>query len=249
MERPAGGDSGGVSTSTVTVGAARCTLPSTVRGERQLPHGRNVRRHVHPSRRPARAATGFRVLRSHELPAQGMIRLTGKSGSSTRFEITNDGWESGRRTRRRASNGSRPRYGGCSILRRVSGRTRQRSLVGRRPRQCCGRTATASTVTEVGHVCREAMQALAAAFCAEQGQAVTAGRSNTVDRIRAGLNTRYTGGCRRRAPRSMKRVLAYRGTVSDLVQRLEHGAEEGGRVDRLGTMRGLVVTQTAWNLR
>ena len=133
LERPAGGDSGGVSTSTVTVGAARCTLPSTVRSERPLPRGRNVRRTFIRHDGLPEPLKDFAFSDLNELQTQGMIRLTTKLGSSTRFEITNDDWKYWE-----AHQETRVERIEAEVRRLLDpapsgGRTRQRSLAGRRP--------------------------------------------------------------------------------------------------------------------
>jgi len=69
----------------------------------------------------------------NELQTQGMIRLTTKSGSSTRFEITNDDWKYWE-----AHQETRVERIEAEVRRLLDpapsgGRTRQRSLAGRRP--------------------------------------------------------------------------------------------------------------------
>lgn len=173
----------------------------------------------------------------NELQAQGMIRLTGKSGSSTRFEISNDGWkywEAHQETgvERIEAEVRRLLDPAANVGPYASAFARCKEAEAMLWQDRDGE----HWVTEVGHVCREAMQAFAAAFCAEQGQAVTSGPSNTVDRIRAGLDT-----LRERLPEAYAAfydaVLAYWGTVSDLVQ--DWNTEPGRRASRpTGTTRG-----------
>jgi len=81
-------------------------------------------------------------------------------------------------------------------------------------------------MTRIGHTCREALQAFASAL-AERSRVrdVPSDPARTVDRIRAVLNTPALGDAHRAM---LQALLAYWGTVSDLVQRQEHGAQKEG---------------------
>jgi hypothetical protein len=77
------------------------------------------------------------------------------------------------------------------------------------------------TFTEIGHICREAIQA----FAEDVGAAGNPDPTKTVDRIRHALGF-SNAGSRTRA--FAEALLAYWGTVSDLIVRQEHGARKEG---------------------
>lgn len=80
-------------------------------------------------------------------------------------------------------------------------------------------------LTTIGHKCREAMQAFAAALVERHAPAkVAPQQSHTVARVRAVLEKRRPGLSDRHAA-LLEALLAYWGTAADLVQRQEHGAE------------------------
>jgi hypothetical protein len=81
-------------------------------------------------------------------------------------------------------------------------------------------------LTEIGHVCREAMQAFADDLAKRAGiEGMPADPAKTVDRIRAVIGAKVKGDTRQAFARAL---LAYWGTVSDLVHRQEHGAGKEG---------------------
>jgi hypothetical protein len=83
-------------------------------------------------------------------------------------------------------------------------------------------------LTTIGHLCREALQAFATALVdRHQPQGMDTNKAHDVARIRAVLNQRAS---RLGSTTSfLEALLAYWGTVSDLVQRQEHGAQKEGR--------------------
>ena len=162
-----------------------------------------------------------------------MIRLSGKSGSSTRFEISNDGWkywEAHQETgvERIEAEVRRLLDPAANVGPYASAFARWKEAEAMLWQDRDGE----HWVTEVGHVCREAMQAFAAAFCAEQGQAVTSGPSNTL--IESGrASTHCASGCGRPALRSTTRArLLGHGERSRAATGTR--SREGGRADRLG---------------
>jgi hypothetical protein len=81
-------------------------------------------------------------------------------------------------------------------------------------------------LTKIGHACREAMQAFAANAVELLGITDTSpDPAKTVARIRAVLDHKHCTGKRREF---LDALLNYWGTVSDLVQRQEHGAGKEG---------------------
>jgi hypothetical protein len=83
-------------------------------------------------------------------------------------------------------------------------------------------------LTTIGHLCREAMQEFATALVdRHQPPGVDAHKAHTVARIRAILNQHASALGGTTAP-FLDALLAYWGTVSDLVQRQEHGAHKEG---------------------
>jgi hypothetical protein len=82
--------------------------------------------------------------------------------------------------------------------------------------------------TKVGHICREAMQAFASEL-AERVRitGVPADPARTVDRIRAVVD-KTAEGRGEKYQAFLSALLPYWGTVSDLVQRQEHGAQKEG---------------------
>ncbi len=87
-------------------------------------------------------------------------------------------------------------------------------------RELWGAEGTAQ-LTRIGHACREALQEFAVALARRRGVGVPADRAKTVRLIRAVLETLPLGNT---DSKFLEALLAYWGTVSDLVQRQEHGA-------------------------
>ncbi|HEV8424514.1 MAG TPA: hypothetical protein VGS14_04940 [Actinomycetes bacterium] len=84
-------------------------------------------------------------------------------------------------------------------------------------------------LTTIGHLCREAMQEFATALVDRcQPPDVDTDKAHTVSRTRAVLNQHASKLATTAAP-FLDALLAYWGTVSDLVQRQEHGAQKEGR--------------------
>jgi hypothetical protein len=83
-------------------------------------------------------------------------------------------------------------------------------------------------LTTIGHLCREAMQEFATALVDRyQPPGVDTDQAHTVARTRAALNQHASKLGATVAP-FFDALLAYWGTVSDLVQRQEHGAQKEG---------------------
>ena len=81
-------------------------------------------------------------------------------------------------------------------------------------------------MTRIGHACREALQAFASALAERSGaRDVPSDPARTVARIRAVLDTPALSDAHRAM---LQALLTYWGTVSDLVQRQEHGAQKEG---------------------
>jgi hypothetical protein len=82
--------------------------------------------------------------------------------------------------------------------------------------------------TTVGHLCREALQAFAASIANEHKVDVSSiDAARTVARLRAVISARVGRLGATEAP-FLDALLAYWGTLSDLVQRQEHGALRDG---------------------
>ena len=101
---------------------------------------------------------------------------------------------------------------------------------------------TEGQFTEIGHICRESLQLFATALTGKAAFAnVSIDPANTVTRIRAVLTQTNLGTTHRAF---LDALLAYWGTVSDLVQRQEHGAQKQGEPLQWEDTR-TVVFQTA----
>jgi hypothetical protein len=87
----------------------------------------------------------------------------------------------------------------------------------------------ASQLTTMGHLCRESMQAFASALI-EQHQPISVNpdQTKTVARLQAVL-TSLTPQLGTTEKPFLDALIAYWGTVSDLVQRQEHGAQKEGQ--------------------
>ena len=82
-----------------------------------------------------------------------------------------------------------------------------------------------ASFTTIGHLAREAMQEFATVLVKRfHPTAVESDRTKTVNRIRAILNDRSTSIRTTEKP-FLEALLAYWGTVSDLIQRQEHGGQ------------------------
>ena len=83
-------------------------------------------------------------------------------------------------------------------------------------------------LTTVGHLCREAMQEFAEVLVNEfRPSGVDSNKANTVKRIRAVLN-QHGAKLGTTVMPFLDALLTYWGTVSDLAQRQEHGAQKEG---------------------
>lgn len=87
---------------------------------------------------------------------------------------------------------------------------------------------SAQNLTTIGHLCREALQEFATSLLVySKVQGANPDPSKTIARVEAVLEaSRQKLGERRRA--FLDALLVYWGTVSDLVQRQEHGAQKEG---------------------
>lgn len=88
-------------------------------------------------------------------------------------------------------------------------------------------TDSQQQLTAIGHVIREAMQAFASELVAQLGVEADANPAHDVARIRAVLADQKAKLGDTHAA-MLDALLAYWGTVSDLVQRQEHGAQREG---------------------
>ncbi len=92
--------------------------------------------------------------------------------------------------------------------------------------------------TTIGHLCREAMQEFTTRLVERfQPAEVDPDRAHVVARVRAILKWRAANGTIREF---LDALLAYWGTVSDLVQRQEHGAQKEGALLRWDDARRVV---------
>lgn len=87
---------------------------------------------------------------------------------------------------------------------------------------------SANQLTTIGHLCREVLQD----FCTELVERhpptnVNTDKTKTVDRLRSVLN-QYRSAFGKRAGSFLDALVVYWGTLSDLVQRQEHGATKEG---------------------
>lgn len=81
-------------------------------------------------------------------------------------------------------------------------------------------------LTEIGHICREAMQSFSLRLVERAGISGTStDPARTVERVRAVLGKADVGSTQRAM---FDALLVYWGTVSDIVQRQEHGAGKEG---------------------
>jgi hypothetical protein len=88
---------------------------------------------------------------------------------------------------------------------------------------------TEQQLTMIGHLCREAMQAFATTLVDRyQPPGIDTDKTRDVARIRAVLDQHRPRLGKTTAP-FLDALLGYWGTVSDLVQRQEHGAQKEGR--------------------
>jgi hypothetical protein len=84
-------------------------------------------------------------------------------------------------------------------------------------------------LTEIGHLCREAMQEFITALVDHyQLLSVDKDKSNTVRRLKAVLDLKKNQVGKTVEP-FIEALIAYWGTICDLVQRQEHGAQKEGR--------------------
>ena len=86
---------------------------------------------------------------------------------------------------------------------------------------------SAAQFTTIGHECREAIQMFGAAFANAAGAEANDNPALNVDNLRRGLDA-MRGRVSETASAMLDALLAYWGTVTDLVQRQEHGAAKEG---------------------
>jgi hypothetical protein len=85
-------------------------------------------------------------------------------------------------------------------------------------------------MTTIGHLCREAIQEFATALINQyQPPNVDTDKAHTVARIKAVLNSRVRNLGTSEKP-FLDALIAYWGTVSDLIQRQEHGGQKEGNL-------------------
>lgn len=85
----------------------------------------------------------------------------------------------------------------------------------------------AGHATRIGHDCREAMQLFATSAMHDAGITVEAGPTDTVKKIRSVLDARREDNPEKLSA-FLDALLTFWGTVSDLAQRQEHGAQKEG---------------------
>lgn len=92
-------------------------------------------------------------------------------------------------------------------------------------------TNTDRLLTQIGHDCREAMQEFATVLVNEFHPAeVDRNKAHTVSRIRTILNqNKASMGMGEATEAFLDALLSYWGTIDDLVQRQEHGAQREGK--------------------
>jgi hypothetical protein len=104
-------------------------------------------------------------------------------------------------------------------------------------------TRGSTEITTIGHECREAIQAFANDFASAAGAEPNATPNKDVDNLRRGV-----AAIKERRPGAvialLDALIVYWGTMSDLVQRQEHGAQKEGEPLGWEDAR-LVVFQTA----
>jgi hypothetical protein len=87
-------------------------------------------------------------------------------------------------------------------------------------------TDTQQQLTTIGHLCREALQAFATSLVERyQPPDVNTNKSKTVARLKSVLGAAQLGTTKKAF---LEALLAYWGTVNDLIQRQEHGAYKDG---------------------
>jgi hypothetical protein len=87
---------------------------------------------------------------------------------------------------------------------------------------------SASSLTTIGHLCREVLQEFCTALIEEhQSPQPNVDKTKTVDRLRS-VFKHYQPTLGQRVTEFLDALLAYWGTLSDLVQRQEHGAAKEG---------------------
>jgi hypothetical protein len=79
--------------------------------------------------------------------------------------------------------------------------------------------------TTIGHLCREAIQETLDVLAVAEGVASVGEKSKTIARLRAILEKRPAGET---ASQMAEALMAYVGSLSDLVQRQEHGGAREG---------------------
>jgi len=91
------------------------------------------------------------------------------------------------------------------------------------------KTDSEQQLTTIGHLCREAVQKFATALVAHyQPSNVTEDKAKTIARVKAVLDMQGAKmGTREK--RFLEALLSYWGTVNDLIQRQEHGAQKEGQ--------------------
>ncbi len=93
-------------------------------------------------------------------------------------------------------------------------------------------------LTAIGHHCREAMQEFISVLVAQaRPPEVSANPANTVARLQAVVRSRLLGDS---VSAFLEALIAYWGTLSDLVQRQEHGGKREGRPLALEDARRVV---------
>lgn len=164
-----------------------------------------------------------------QLVTAGLLKYTTQNyGTGLDFVVTPAGFEAYDLVQRQMAD----RLG--AVERDITTYLRGDEMAGRFPKayrlwlqadQDFGSGTTSPTV--VGHTIREAMQMFATELLARHGIQNDSPPTSTVDRVRAVLNA-HKADLNDARVAALDALLAYWGTVVDLSQRLEHGAQKEG---------------------
>jgi hypothetical protein len=168
----------------------------------------------------------------HLLEAQGLLLVTHIGRFDRSFVVTPQGASLYEELQRRS--GAPTQQVEETLMRYLDSDAFQRSYPEAHHKwaeaaELLSRSDSQQQLTMIGHRCREAMQEFAAALVdRHHPPGVDDDRAHDVARIRAVLEQNRPRLGTTAAP-FLDALLAYWGTVSDLVQRQEHGAQKEGR--------------------
>ena len=158
------------------------------------------------------------------LAEKGLLRPSFSSGGTPNYDVTNEGFAYYEWTRTAEGQplenveAEVRRFLDSDIFRRRHAKALER---WRNAGERLWGADDDATFTEIGHVCREAIQA----FAEDVGAAGNPDPTKTVDRIRYAFVSLDVGS---RTRAFAEALLVYWGTVSDLIVRQEHGATKEG---------------------